>query len=188
MSDDRFARSVLLVSVLFAAGIAAGIIAIRADPGIGETLVEILRTTIIGEIAGDNPFVVFAKILANNLQACLLLFLGGASLGILTVFIITSNGLIIGAVIEIVRQKQGLLYIIAGVLPHGIFEIPSFILSGTLGFLLAGALMREWYGSGDAAPEAMKLGKLFFRYVIPLVGIAAFVEAFITPEIIRLVL
>jgi len=91
-------------------------------------------------------------------------------------------------VIELVRERQGLLYVAAGVVPHGIFEIPSFIVSGALGFLLAGSLWNEWTGTGDASSDAGKFGRIFLLIVVPLVTIAAFVEAFITPEIIRLVL
>ncbi|MDD1718868.1 MAG: stage II sporulation protein M [Methanoregulaceae archaeon] len=188
MYEGRTAPAYLTAIILFSAGIAVGIVALLANPDLGKTLMETLRNSIMGDIAGETPPVVFVKILANNLQACLLLFLGGASLGVLTAFIISSNGVIIGAVIEIVREREGILYVAAGVVPHGVFEIPSFIISGGLGFLLAGALWREWNGAGDAAAEASGLGRTFLRFVVPLVTIAAFIEAFITPEIIRLVL
>jgi stage II sporulation protein M len=188
MFEERTARAFFTAIILFSVGIAVGSLTIQANPGLGQTLMETLKNSIIGEIAGDTPILVFAKIFLNNLQACLLLFLGGASFGLLTVLIISSNGLIIGAVVELVREKQGLLFVAAGIIPHGIFEIPAFILSGVLGFLLAGALWSEWNGAGDAGAEAAVLGRIFLRYVVPFVVIAAIVEAFITPEIIRLVL
>jgi stage II sporulation protein M len=54
----------------------------------------------------------------NNLQACILLFLGGATFGLLTLFIIASNGIIIGGIVEIVREERGLLYVAAAILPQ----------------------------------------------------------------------
>ena len=36
----------------------------------------------------------------------------------------------------------------SSLLPHGIFEIPAFIISGALGILLAQSLIAEWYGGG----------------------------------------
>jgi len=45
----------------------------------------------------------------------------------------------------------------------------------------------EVNGNGDAAAEALGLGRTFLFVVIPLVAVAAVTEAFITPEIINLV-
>ena len=86
------------------------------------------------------------KLFVNNLQACILLFLGGASFGILTIFIMSLNGIVIGAIMEIVHKDHTPLFVAAAILPHGIFEIPAFIISGALGILLAQSLIAEWYG------------------------------------------
>ena len=52
---------------------------------------------------------------------------------------------------------------------------------------LAGSLAADWYGTEDAGETARRLGRIFLSVVVPLVGIAAFIEAFITPQIIHLV-
>jgi hypothetical protein len=75
----------------------------------------------------------------------------------------------------------------AAILPHGIFEIPGFIVAGALGILLAQSLVNEYYGHGDAAVEVKKLSGTFVSLVLPLIMTAAVVEAFITPQIIQLV-
>jgi stage II sporulation protein M len=97
------------------------------------------------------------------------------------------NGIVIGAIMEIVHQDHTLLFVAAAILPHGIFEIPAFILSGALGILLAQSLIAELYGGEDTAADARRFGRLFILYVLPLVAIAAGVEAFITPVVIHLV-
>jgi stage II sporulation protein M len=97
------------------------------------------------------------------------------------------NGIVIGAIMEIVRKDHSAVFVAAAILPHGIFEIPAFILSGALGILLAQSLIAEWYNGTDTAEEAKKFGRTFICYVLPLVAIAAFIEAFITPIIIQLV-
>jgi stage II sporulation protein M len=187
MSDQGTSGAVLFTTVVFAVSLMIGIIATLRDPLIGQTFLDIFRDSVMGGIAGDSRSLIFVKIFLNNLQACLFLFLGGASLGAVTLFILSTNGLIIGSIIEIVREKQGLDFIFAAILPHGIFEIPSFILSGALGFMLAKALLDEWNGKADAASAAAHYGRFFVKFVFPLILIAAFVEAFITPEIISLV-
>ena len=101
--------------------------------------------------------------------------------------ILSANGLLIGVVTELVRSQQGALYVVAALVPHGIFEIPAVLISGGLGFLLARALIAEWHGAADAAAEARSLARLFLRVVIPLLAVAAVVEAFITPAILSMI-
>jgi stage II sporulation protein M len=187
MSDDPLGSWIMVAIALLAAGIAVGALAAVANPDLANEVMDILKETVVEEIKDTEPVTMFTMILANNLQACLLLFLGGASLGILTVFVILTNGLIIGAIVEIVRESRGLLYVSAAIVPHGIFEIPSFVIAGGLGFALAAAMAAEWRGVGDSAEAAGRFGRLFLLIVVPLVVIAAFTEAFITPQILFLV-
>lgn len=178
----------LAVALLFVLALVAGVIIAIRDPTIGTTLMDLFRETILAGIDESNPFVLAFAIFLNNLQACILLFLGGASFGILTVFILGTNGLVIGAVLELVRQEKGTLFVLAAILPHGILEIPAFLISGALGLMLARSLWREWHGLEDAAPAATRSGRLFVTVVVPVVVLAAFIEAFITPQIIDLVI
>lgn len=104
--------------------------------------------------------------------------------------ILSVNGLLIGALTELVRQQQGGMLFIAAALvpPHGIFEIPpAFLIAGGLGLLLGRELIAEWHGTADAAAEALPLARLFLRVVVPLLAVAAVVEAFITPAILSMI-
>jgi stage II sporulation protein M len=156
-------------------------------PVIGENLMKLFEKEVAGQIIGKDSVDIFVKLFLNNLEACILLFLGGASFGILTIFIITLNGILIGAIMEIVHKDHSIGFVVAAILPHGIFEIPAFIISGAIGILLAQSLINEWYTGTDTAEDAKKFARTFILYVLPLVAIAAFVEAFITPIIIHLV-
>jgi stage II sporulation protein M len=97
------------------------------------------------------------------------------------------NGIVIGAILEIIHHDHSVTFVAAAILPHGIFEIPAFILAGALGIILAHSLAAEWYGRSDAGGVANRCARIFVMYVLPLVAVAATVEAFITPAIIRLV-
>ena len=79
------------------------------------------------------------------------------------------------------------MFIAAALLPHGIFEIPAFIIAGALGFCMAQSLIAEWYGAADTAADAGRLARLFIFCVVPLIAMAAVVEAFITPAVIQIV-
>jgi len=187
MSEKGFRDGILVSAVFFFACLCIGIVLTMNDPAIGQGFLTLFKDMVMEGITGDSPAVLCLKIFLNNLQACLLLFLGGASFGVATLFILSTNGLVIGSIIEVVREQQGIELILAAIVPHGIFEIPSFILSGALGFLLAKALHDEWHGIGDASSSAAQYGRVFVVFILPLILLAAFVEAFITPQIINLV-
>jgi stage II sporulation protein M len=187
MSDTRLQNAIIVTFLLFFATITVGWIGTMQNPEIGENLMKLFQKEVADQISGKEAPDIFAKLFLNNLEACILLFMGGASFGILTIFIMSLNGIVIGAIMEIVRKDHSAAFVAAAILPHGIFEIPAFIISGALGIVLAQSLIAEWYNGADAAGDAHKFGRIFLLYVLPLVAIAAFIEAFITPVIIHLV-
>jgi stage II sporulation protein M len=187
MSNSPLTNAIIITLLLFFTTVTVGWVGSANNPQVGEDLLKLFEKEVAGQIDGDNPLDMFAKLFANNLEACILLFLGGASFGILTIFIMSLNGIVIGAVMEIVSKDHTPLFVAAALVPHGIFEIPAFIVSGALGVLLAQALIAEWYGTGDSAEAAYAYARLFLIFVLPLVLIAAGVEAFITPVVIHLV-
>ena len=187
MSNSPLTNAIIITTLLFCATVTVGWVGTMKNPAIGEDLMTLFEKEVAGQIVGKNSTEIFVRLFFNNIEACLLLFLGGASFGILTIFIMSLNGILIGSIMEIVHNDHTVIFVAAAILPHGIFEIPAFILSGSLGILLAQSLIAEWYHGEDTAENAKWFTRLFTVYVIPLVVIAAFVEAFITPIIIHLV-
>jgi stage II sporulation protein M len=82
----------------------------------------------------------------------------------------------------------GLRVFLVAVLPHGIFELPAFVISGALGLMLANSIWAETKGGGAAADVAVLLCRKFLILVIPQLLIAAVVEAFITPQILNVMI
>ena len=187
MSNSALTNAIIITLLLFFTTLTVGWVGSSQNPQIGQDLMKLFEKEVAGQMDGDNPYDMFVKLFANNLEACILLFLGGASFGILTIFIMSLNGIVIGAIMEIVSKDHTPLFVAAALLPHGIFEIPAFIISGALGILLAQSLIAEWYGSGDTSVAAQAYAKMFLIWVLPLVATAACVEAFITPVVIHLV-
>ncbi|MGA2122329.1 MAG: stage II sporulation protein M [Methanoregula sp.] len=187
MSDSPLTNALVITFLLFMTTMCVGWIGSAQNPAVGQDLMKLFEKEVAGQMSGENPADMCVKLFANNFEACIFLFLGGASFGILTIFIMSLNGIVIGAIMELVSKDHSALFVAAAILPHGVFEIPAFIISGALGIMLAQSLIAEWYGAGDTAPEAKHYARLFILYVIPLVAIAASVEAFITPVVIHLV-
>ncbi|MDI6718403.1 MAG: stage II sporulation protein M [Methanomicrobiales archaeon] len=188
MFELTYGRAIAATLVIFCIAALLGAAAVSISPESGKALLEVMREQIVGDVLGGDPLILAAKIFLNNLQASILLFLGGASFGLLTLFILLVNGVVIGGVLELVREQQGFLFVAAAILPHGLFEVPSFIIAGSLGLMLAHALYREWFFGEDAAMHALGLGRKFVTIVVPLLAVASMIEAFITPEIINFVI
>jgi len=177
----------LVTVLLFITAVIVGWMGTVHNPALGNELLSLFQKEIAGQITLENPVDMCLKIFANNLEACILLFLGGATFGILTLLILSLNGIVIGAVSEIISKGHSVLFIAAAIVPHGIFEIPAFIIASALGFSMAQALIAEWFGTADTSTEAQRLARSFLLYVLPLIAVAAVVEAFITPAVIQIV-
>ncbi|OPY38755.1 MAG: hypothetical protein A4E35_00541 [Methanoregula sp. PtaU1.Bin051] len=187
MSEPTLKSSAVITFLLFFSALLIGWIGAAHHPDIGNQLMQLFEKEVAGQVMGGSPLETGSKIFINNFEASLLLFLGGASFGILTIFIMSLNGIVIGAIMELVMREHSPAFVAAAILPHGIFEIPGFILAGAMGMLFSQALVSEYYGSGDAAGESARLAWLFVLFVVPLIAVAAIVEAFITPHIIQMV-
>lgn len=187
MSRQEFGIYLAVSAGVFLLGIAAGYAVLLSGDPVAEQLIEAVKNGVFADIVGDAPAVVAAKIFLNNLQACILLFLGGATFGLLTFFILLSNGLIIGVFVGEIAERLGPFGLAVGLIPHGIFELPALFIAAALGFSLARSLLGDLSGAGDAAAEATRLGGLFLRAVVPLLLVAAVVEAFITPALLQIV-
>lgn len=187
MSNSPLVNALIITLLLFFTTMCIGWIGSAQNPAVGENLMALFEKEVAGSMSTDNPADMCAKLFVNNLEACILLFLGGASFGILTIFIMSLNGVVIGAIVEIVHLEHPAIFVAAALVPHGIFEIPAFIISGALGIMLAQSLIAEWYGNGDTGTDVKQYARIFLLWVLPLVAIAACVEAFITPVVISLV-
>lgn len=173
--------------IFFGGGVAGYYLAASGDPA-AQTLMKTVTEGVFSQVADDSSLMLAAKIFLNNLQACVILFLGGATFGLLTIFILLSNGLVIGIFVNEIKDVIGPLGLAAGLAPHGIFELPAIFISGALGLALAMALVTELMGRGDAVAEATRMGGQFLRIVVPLLVVAAIIEGFITPALLQIVI
>jgi stage II sporulation protein M len=188
MSENGLGRAVIIISLLFFSTILIGWVGTAQNHAVGEEFMKMFEKDVARQVMGGSDAEVGGKLFLNNLEACLLLFLGGASFGIFTIFIMSLNGIVIGAILEIVHEQHSAAFVAAAILPHGIFEIPGFIIAGALGIMLSQSLVNEYYGKGDAAADTQRLARNFVLLVLPLIAVAALVEAFITPQVIQLVI
>jgi uncharacterized membrane protein SpoIIM required for sporulation len=160
---------------------------------------EDIRSTISGaEIAANtsNLQFIFARlplsIFLQNLRVIILAaILGIITFGVTDILIFMLPWLIVGFLGGqlAISGENPFVFFLAAILPHAIFELPAI--------LLASAATLHWHASILDRPENGSIGenwvnraadfsRMFVGLVIPLLLIAAFVEAYITPKVILL--
>ena len=78
-----------------------------------------------------------------------------------------------------------MLPLLTAIVPHGIFEIPAVVLSASLSFYVSVGIIKKLMDSEFSLRTCLINSlKTFLLVVLPLLVIAAVVEAFITPAII----
>ncbi len=76
----------------------------------------------------------FFSILCNNIGVVLTLILGGIILfSIPTILVVLLNGIRTGLTIMICIRSSNLMPILAGILPHGVFELSGYVFAATIG-------------------------------------------------------
>jgi len=152
----------------------------------------------IGELSQVEVFLV---ILLNNTRALLLFVLGAGTLGAFTVIGLLFNGLLIGFVVVTAAASQGVSFVVVGIVPHGIIELPALIVGAAVGFRLtirtllrlAGPLpsspvvpdrLPDARDSVMSTPEWRRTGVVVVGCLLGLL-LAAFVEAFVTATLLE---
>jgi uncharacterized membrane protein SpoIIM required for sporulation/ABC-type transport system involved in multi-copper enzyme maturation permease subunit len=134
----------------------------------------------------------FSFIFLHNLRSIFFMFLFGLfSLGVLGELAFALNIGFAGGVLG-VFDLMGLPVwelFMAGVLPHGIFEIPAIIFAGA-SILYFGAVLVTPNPSRTMGAVLISViadwSKIFIGLIVPLLALAAFVEVNITPQILGL--
>ncbi|MFA5869574.1 MAG: stage II sporulation protein M [Candidatus Bathyarchaeia archaeon] len=150
----------------------------------GSSLQDLLGT--FPDISNMGILELFGYVIANNAFKSLLFMVGGLLGGILPLFFVIFNGFFIGWVAFSLGSTMGLGFVVAGLVPHGIFEIPAIILAMSLGMKLGYALLNRLRGQGDIWREARLALGLFVNRVLPLLVLAAVIEVTVTPVILSL--
>jgi len=131
-----------------------------------------------------SPYLLFLAILKNNMKVYLIIItVGTLTFGLISVFVLLTNGFIVGAVATISAKELSIGKTLLLILPHGIFEIAAFIIGSA-----ASAIFLE---SAVFSKEKPKLNIAFKRFLVLavcgafLVVFAAFIEAFVTSSFAR---
>jgi len=151
-------------------------------------LVKDARQTI--GLAQVNQHLSAVFIFTNNLRATFLILLGGIiSFSVLGMIAYLVNVGLVGVVLGVFKLigYSPVLLFAAGLLPHGIFEIPALMLASAVMLRIGAMLVTPQIGKsmGQVILELLADWlKVFLGVVVPLLAVAALIETYVTPSIL----
>jgi len=113
----------------------------------------------------------FTVLFLNNSFTCFLDIILGPLIGIFPMFSVFINGGLLGWF----AQEEGPVIFLA-IVPHGIFELPAFLLSAAIGLRLGREVLKS-KGERHLKKELRKGLRVFLILILPLLFIAALIES-----------
>ncbi len=186
-------KFVVAALVLFTIGAAGSYLSVLQDP---QNMYSILPPEIAygvdpDSLGDDNGYwdssVMSASIMTNNIQVAILAFAGGVTFGLLTVYILIYNGIIIGALAALFWTHGKTYEFWAYIVPHGMIELTAIFIAGGAGLLMGYKLFVPGdYSRGYQLKVNAKRSVQLLLGTVPLFVIAGIIEGFITPAPIPL--
>ena len=185
---EEYGRWVGMTAVAFLVLVVLSYIAGRLFPEIPATILTYFNEVVAdsGIVRDDGSFSALA-LFGNNLRAMVLstlygfipfLYLPALSMGV--------NAILLGMVASSVNGQW--LLLAAGILPHGIFELPALCLSLAAGLCLCQNVNRyiRKNEKGIMKPLLLNILRVTGLVVIPLLVVAAIMESYVTPAVMQL--
>ena len=161
--DESFVRSIL------------------GDAYVERTISNIENGTPMGIYASGDELDMFVMITTNNIKVSFVAFVFGILFSAGTLWILFTNGLMVGAFQYFFFQQGLLLHSVLSVWAHGTFEITSIIIAGGAGLVMGNSFLfpgtyRRMYSFIEGALRGIKI----VTGLIPFFVIAGWIESFIT--------
>ena len=128
-----------------------------------------------------------ASIMTNNIKVAILAFAGGVTFGLLTVYVLIYNGILVGALAALFWNHGKTYEFWAYILPHGMIELTAIFIAGGAGLLMGYKLFVPGkFSRGYQLKTQAKRSVQLLLGTIPLFVIAGIIEGFITPAALSL--
>lgn len=184
-------NSWLVLSIsFFIAGFAVAFTALGNNPQVLELIfAQMEKLMQLGEdVYSSHPLRGIYIILLNNTVASFSIIIFSFLLGLPALFSLFGNGTLLGAV-AVLMAEQGIsfpVFFFLGVLPHGIFELPAFFISASLGLKIGYHIVFPL--TGETRRNSLKIlvreAKGMAPAIMILLVVAACIEVVVTPAIL----
>jgi len=175
---------ILFSSFVFLFAVLIGYLFAQNFPEETQQIIEELKSFFSGSEEMTN-WQMFLFIFENNVIKLFTVILLGIFAGLIPLLSLWGNGMILGIFAQIVSNELSWSFLALGILPHGIIEIPVLILSAAIGIRIGKlAIWRIFGRHRNFRKEFTKAIKFYIVVLVPLLFIAALIEAFITPVLL----
>ncbi len=175
--------------VLFVTAAIAAVLVSLSDPGfqrflIGDRMADTIerREMWTHSIVTVKPLASSA-IMTNNMAVAFAAFAGGIMAGLGTIYILLTNGVLMGVIATATWQSGMAVQLWSFVAPHGVLELPAIFIAGGSGLMLGRALLFPGLlPRRDALSRAAIQAVRLLMGTIPMLVVAGIVEAFLSPS------
>ncbi len=138
---------------------------------------------LVGLLASLPPALLAVFIFTKNASALVISFVLSPILCLIPILALTINGWLLAVISVMVSQEKSVGFVLAGLLPHGIFELPALILGEaaalSFGAVVILALFKKERRS--LLLPSLKQNSKYLMIALALLLPAAIIETYITP-------
>jgi stage II sporulation protein M len=178
-----YKRWLLVAAFLFGIGLVLGL---ATPTGTDDLLAE--DTTALDELIDLfgllPPSSVLVLIFIKNVSAVLISFAFSPVFCLVPVMALSFNGWLIGLVSTAVIEQESLGYLLAGLLPHGIFELPALIMGEAVALSFGAAAVLALFQK-ERRKELLPNLRQNLKYLVIACALflpAAIIEVYVTPR------
>lgn len=187
----RYHRILLFSFILFAIFCSIGVLSSLKDDGfirgvLGDGYVQMTEDNIskgdpFGVYKDESYFSMFVGIAYNNIKVDFLMFVGGILFGMITLWLLFENSIMLGC-FQYMFFAKGLGWKSVMVIwIHGTLEISAMIIAGTAGFIIGSSLIfTGTFTRMESFTRGVKDALKIMVALIPITITAAFLESYVT--------
>ena len=158
-------------------------ITIFLGEGVQDLVQQVEKGKMWTEIAPAVRSAASTAILTNNIQVMFLTFAGGVTAGLLTLYVLFTNGLQLGALFGLLQTHGMSTDLAEFIVAHGVIELSVIFLSGGIGLYIGDGLLRPGLQRRrDVLVARARTGVQAILGSIPLLVVAGLIEGFISPS------
>ena len=158
-------------------------ITVVEGPEIAGLVEEVKQGQLWTEIDPAARSAASGLIMTNNIRVLFLTFAGGITAGLLTAWVMISNGLHLGAIFGLLLAYDMAAGLAEFVVAHGFIELSVIFLAGGCGLYMGDALLRPGLLSRkQALVQRARVSVQLILGCAPLLVVAGLIEGFISPS------
>ncbi len=178
------------VLFLLPALMAFSVVAVNPDwiyviegPAIAGLVAEVERGELWTDIAPGVRSAAASLIMTNNIQVMFLTFAGGITVGLLTLWVLASNGMHLGAIFGLLTVHNLAAGLAEFVVAHGVVELSVIFLAGGCGLYVGDGLLRPGLASRkDVLVQRTRISVQLILGSVPFLVVAGLIEGFLSPS------